>query len=127
MCSLCSLTRGVFWYKIYDVGPEKVFTVHSRGVFTQDKSSYFSNSKVYGKNGTGEKVFTIKRCSLIRGVHYERFHCIACNCCLSLDVGLILASNSEIIYTWFYCKIMFKFYCVDWFSVSLDVIIVVNY
>ena len=23
------------------------------------------------------KVFTIKGCSLIRGVHYERFHCIA--------------------------------------------------
>ena len=22
------------------------------------------------------KVFTIKRCSVIRGVHYERFHCI---------------------------------------------------
>ena len=21
-------------------------------------------------------MFTIKRCSLIRGVHYERFHCI---------------------------------------------------
>ena len=46
-----------------------MFTVHSRGVFTQDKSGYFSNSKVYGKNGTG------KKCSLIRGVHYERFHC----------------------------------------------------
>ena len=54
-CSLCSLTRGVFWYKIYDLGPEKAFTVHSRGVFTQDESCYFSNSKVYGKNGTGEK------------------------------------------------------------------------
>ena len=26
-----------FWYKIYDLGPEKVFTIHSRGVFTQDK------------------------------------------------------------------------------------------
>ena len=42
-------------YKKYDLGPEKVFTVHSRGVFTQDKSGYFSNSKVYGKNGTGKK------------------------------------------------------------------------
>ena len=52
-----------FCYKIYDLGPEKVFTVHSRGVFTQDKSCYFSNSKVYGKNGTGRK------CSLERGVH----------------------------------------------------------
>ena len=47
-----------------------MFTVHSGGVFTQDKSGYFSNSKVYGKNGTGKK-----GCSLIRGVHYERFHC----------------------------------------------------
>ena len=28
-----------------------------------------------GKMGPG-KVFTMKRCSLIRGVHYERFHCI---------------------------------------------------
>ena len=53
-----------------------MFTVHSRGVFPQDKSDYFSNSKVCRKNGTG-KVFTIKGCSLIRGVHYERFHCIA--------------------------------------------------
>ena len=51
---VCSLTRGVFWYKIYDLGPKKVFTVHSRGVFTQDKSCYFS-SKVNGKNGTGKK------------------------------------------------------------------------
>ena len=40
-----------------------MFTVHIRGVFTQDKSGYFSNSKVYGKNGTG------KKCSLLRGVH----------------------------------------------------------
>ena len=54
-----------------------MFTVHSRGVFTQDKSGYFSNGKVYGKNGTGIKCsLSIKRCSLIRGVHYERFHCI---------------------------------------------------
>ena len=51
----CSLKRGVFQYKIYDLGPEKVFTVHSRGVFTQGKSGYFSNSKGYGKNGTGKK------------------------------------------------------------------------
>ena len=53
-----------------------MFTVHSRGVFTQDKSGYFSNSKVYGKKWDREKVFTMKGCSLIRGVHYERFHCI---------------------------------------------------
>ena len=42
-------------YKIYDLGPGKAFTVHSRGVFTPEKSVYFFNSKVYGKNGTGEK------------------------------------------------------------------------
>ena len=72
----CSLKRGVFQYKIYDLGPKKVFTVHSRGVFTQGKSGYFSNSKGYGKKWDREKVFTIKGCSLIRGVHYERFHCI---------------------------------------------------
>ena len=47
-----------------------MFTVHSRGVFTQDKSSYFSNSKVYGeKMGPGksvdyEGVFTNQGCSL---------------------------------------------------------------
>ena len=51
----CSLKRGVFQYKIYGLGPEKVFTVHSRGVFTQGKSGYSSNSKGYGKNGTGKK------------------------------------------------------------------------
>ena len=27
------------------------------------------------KNGTGKKCSLQKRCSLIRGVHYERFHC----------------------------------------------------
>ena len=53
-----------------------MFTVHSRGVFTQAKSDYISNSKVYRKKWDREKVFTIKECSLIRGVHYERFHCI---------------------------------------------------
>ena len=78
-----SLKRGVFWYKIYDLGPEKVFTVHSREVFTQDKSCYFSNSKVYGKKWDWEKVFTIRRCSLIRGVHYERFHCSLIKCLFS--------------------------------------------
>ena len=57
------------------LGPGKAYTVHSRRVFTQEKSGYFFNGKVYGENGTG-KVFTMKRCSLIRGVHYERFHCI---------------------------------------------------
>ena len=72
----CSLKRGAFQYKIYDLGPEKVFTVHSRGVFTQDKLGYFSNSKRVRKKWDWEKVFTIKGCSLIRGVHYERFHCI---------------------------------------------------
>ena len=60
-----------FWYKIYDLEPEEVFTVHSRGVFTHDKSCYFSNSKVQYM----EKVFTRKRCSLIRGVHYEIIQC----------------------------------------------------
>ena len=33
-----------------------MFTVHSRGVFTQDKSGYYSNSKVYGKMGPGKSV-----------------------------------------------------------------------
>ena len=53
-----------------------MFTVHGRGVFTQDTSGYFSNSKVcILQKWDRENVFTIKRCSLIRGVHYERFHC----------------------------------------------------
>ena len=56
-------------YNILYLGPEKAFTVHSRGVFTQDKSCYFSNVKVYGKNGTGKsvhykEVFTNQGCSL---------------------------------------------------------------
>ena len=42
-------------YKIYDLGPGKAFTVHSRGVFTQEKSGYFFIGKAYGKNGTGKK------------------------------------------------------------------------
>ena len=54
-----------------------MFTVHSRRLFTQDKLGYFSNSKLYGGQWDREKVFTIKRCSLIRGVHYERFRCTA--------------------------------------------------
>ena len=58
----------------HNSGPEKAFTRHNREVFTQDKLGYFSNSKVYGTNGTG-KVFTMNRCSLIRGIHYETFHC----------------------------------------------------
>ena len=29
----------------------------------------------YTEKWDREKVFTIKGCSLIRGVHYERFHC----------------------------------------------------
>ena len=33
-----------------------MFAVHSRGVFTQDKSGYFSNSKVYGKMEPGKSV-----------------------------------------------------------------------
>ena len=53
-----------------------MFTVHSRGVFTQEKSGYFSNSKVgpIRKKWDREKVFTIyiKGCSLIRGVHCMR-------------------------------------------------------
>ena len=46
-----------------------MFTVHSRGVFTQDKSGYFSNSKVYRKKWDRESVhyrgvFTNQGCSL---------------------------------------------------------------
>ena len=52
-----------------------MLTVHSGGVFTQDKSGYFSNSKVYGGKWDQGKVFTVKRFSPIRGVHYEMFHC----------------------------------------------------
>ena len=50
----------------YDLGPEKVFTVHSSGVFTQDKSCNFPNSKVYmekmrpGKSVYYEGVFTMR-------------------------------------------------------------------
>ena len=57
-----------------------MFTVQSRGVFTQGKSGYFSNGKVYREKWDREKEFTVKRCSLIRGVHYERFHCTYTMC-----------------------------------------------
>ena len=62
----CSLTRSVFVGIKYDLGPEKVFTVHSSGVFTQDKSCNFPNSKVYmekmrpGKSVYYEGVFTMR-------------------------------------------------------------------
>ena len=36
-----------------------------------------------------EKVFTIKGCSLIRGVHYERFHCT----CIATDNACKLVIN----------------------------------
>ena len=42
-------------------------------MFTQDKSGYFSNSIL--KKWDRGKVFTINGCSLIKGVHFERFHC----------------------------------------------------
>ena len=66
----CSLRKGVFQYKIYGLGPEKVFTVHSRGVFTQGKSGYFSNLvKDTEKMGPGKSVhykgvFTNQGCLL---------------------------------------------------------------
>ena len=36
-------------------------------------------------------MFTMKRCSLIRGVHYERFHCsfmVVVGCCFSVGASL---------------------------------------
>ena len=39
------------------------------------KTNRVISPSIRGEMGPG-KVFTIKRCSLIRGVHYERFHCI---------------------------------------------------
>ena len=35
-------------------------------------------------------MFTIKRCSLIRGVHYERFHCTSVVFILSVLSGQIV-------------------------------------
>ena len=51
-----------------------MFTVQSSEVFTKHKSGYFSNSKLYREKWDRGQVFTIKRRSLIRGIHYERFH-----------------------------------------------------
>ena len=73
------------------MGPEKAFTVHSRGVFTQDKSGYFSKGKKWDR----EKMFTIKRCSLISGVRYERFHCIYF---LEMDIQQYLYNDNEMNY-----------------------------
>ena len=63
--------REVFLYIKYmtSLGPEKAFSVHSRGVFTQDKSGYFSNIGKMRKMGLGKsihyiEVFTNQGCSL---------------------------------------------------------------
>ena len=65
----------VYIYKTWDRRKCSLLTVE--GCSPKTTRGYFSNSKVYGENGTGKKcsLITIKRCSLIRGVHYERFHC----------------------------------------------------
>ena len=48
--------------------------VHYREVFTIGRFAY--NGSIWEKIWDREKVFTIRRCSLYRGVHYGRFHCI---------------------------------------------------
>ena len=72
----CSLTRGVFGikYMTWDQRKCSLFTVE--GCSPNTNRDISPNSKVYEKKWDRGKVFTIKRCSLIRGVHYERFHCI---------------------------------------------------
>ena len=60
-------------------------------MFTQDKSGYFSNSGSIQKKWDREKAFTIKRCSLIRGVHHERFHCTS----ITNPAGIIVTQISD--------------------------------
>ena len=42
-----------FWYKIYELGPEKVFTV--AGCSPKTNRAISPTVKIYGKNGTGKK------------------------------------------------------------------------
>ena len=49
-----------FWYKIYDLGPEKVFTVHSRGMFTKTNCAISPTEKYRKKKWDRGKVFTKK-------------------------------------------------------------------
>ena len=57
----------------WDQGKCSLFTVE--GCSPKINRAISPIVKYTEKMGPG-KVFTIKRCSLVRGVHYERFHCI---------------------------------------------------
>ena len=65
----CSLKRGAFYYKIYDLGPEKVFTVHSRGCSPKTNRVISPIVKYTEKMGPRKSVhykgvFTNQGCSL---------------------------------------------------------------
>ena len=60
-------------YKTWNQRNYPLFTVE--GCSPKTNRAISSTVKYMEKMGP-EKMFTIKRCSLIRGVHYEMFHCI---------------------------------------------------
>ena len=71
MCSLCSLTRGVFWYKIYDYGTRE--SVHCsqylEGCSPKTNRAVSPTLKYTEKMGPGKsvhykEVFTNQGCSL---------------------------------------------------------------
>ena len=74
-----------FYIKYRTWDHRKHSTVHSREVFTQDKSGCFSNGKEYmGKTAPGKKIH-YKEVFTNLGVHYERFHCTSISA--AVDVG----------------------------------------
>ena len=88
----CSLKRVLFsiTYTTWDRRKCSLFTVE--GCSPKTNRVNFSNSKVHNiirKKWDRGKVFTIKGCSLIRGVHYERFHCTSSQTSQLSPVSLI--------------------------------------
>ena len=59
-------------YRTWDQRKRSLFTVE--GCSSKTNRAISPMVEYMRKMGPG-KAFTIKRCSLIRGVHYERFHC----------------------------------------------------
>ena len=52
--------------------------------------------KYTGGVGLGKSVHYIKGCSLIRSVHYERFHCKIIVCCIFYYVSLFFSVTQRI-------------------------------
>ena len=82
-------------YRTWDQRKRSLFTVE--GCSPKTNRAISSMVKYMGKMGPG-KVFTIKRCSLIRGVHYERFHCSLKNIPFTVDSNYLHIYRSVVTY-----------------------------